>query len=782
MEDSGEGEDEYEAQGVEGVAAMNDESRTPLYCGSRISKLDATLLVMNVCRTHKATNACISELLHLMSKVILPSPNSLPTNEGLATRMVARLGLRYDTIDACRNGCVLFRHEYAEMDTCPQCSAPRYRRVGLSNIPQKVLRHFPIIPRLRRMFSTPQLAAMMTWHASNKSEDGKMRGPVDSPQWEHIRVTHVEFERESRNLHLGLCADGINPHSQKRSTHSLCPVLLVNYNIPPWLTIKKFFIMLALLIPGPEAVTAGQIDVYLGPLIEELKALWEVGVLCYDAARWRGEVRFTLRAILLWCVHDFPAYAMLAGTTNKGYCACPICGPNTPSRYSDHLSKVVYGGSHRRWLPRSHPFRYDVNVFGSEELRPEPEPMDATTHIQWSFMRAEYARFGGRLGGEGDPVLCSGVKRLPLFFKLPYWKVSVQSRSLCLDIWDLLELNDVFVLVDSLVQDMPVRHVLDVMHIEKNIAESVLKFLFGEKDTPESRRDMQEMGQRRELWLRPRSNRLKYFKPPAPYVFTDAEKKLFVDAVSAIRTPTGYGSALGKHLKKDRFMGLKSHDYHCLVQQIIPVAIRTMLQPLQRTALIRLGKCFSRICARVVLKSELETLRLYVVETMCILEVCFPPSFFDIMQHTLVHLVDEVEMCGPVGGRWMYPFERYLGTLKSYVRSRAHPEACIANGYSAEEALGFCTEYENLQAYTSRHVWEEEEEVGMKASVVEGRGRVFNLSGAELAKAHMYIIEHHACTQEHRRYDHPPGHTKNWCFIVFGGHDSGFMTTWHMLH
>ena len=40
---------------------------------------------------------------------------------------------------------------------------------------------------------------------------------------------------------------------------------------------------------------------------------------------------------------------------------------------------------------------------------------------------------------------------------------------------------------------------LDVMHIEKNIAESVLKFLFGEKDSAESRRDLQETGQRREL-------------------------------------------------------------------------------------------------------------------------------------------------------------------------------------------------------------------------------------------------------------------------------------------
>jgi len=182
--------------------------------------------------------------------------------------------------------------------------------------------------------------------------------------------------------------------------------------------------MLTLLIPGPEAVTADSIDVYLSPLIEELATLWAEGVMCYDAARWRGEHMFTLRAMLLWCVHDFPAYAMLAGTTNKGYCACPVCGPNTHARYSDHLSKVVYGGRHRRWLPADHPYRFDEAVFGAVELEAEPPAMNAASHIRWVYLREEYARFGGRLGGEGDPMLCSGVKRLPIFYSLPYWKVN----------------------------------------------------------------------------------------------------------------------------------------------------------------------------------------------------------------------------------------------------------------------------------------------------------------------------------------------------------------------
>ena len=99
----------------------------------------------------------------------------------------------------------------------------------------------------------------------------------------------------------------------------------------------------------------------------------------------------------------------------------------------------------------------------------------------------------------------------------------------------------------------------------------------------------------------------------------------------------------------------------------------------------------------------------------------------------------------------MYPCERYLGTLKSFVRNKAQPEASMATGYVAEEALGFCTEYLNLQQYTKRHIWEAEEEESLRASVVEGARRVFNMSEAELDRAHTYVLMNHGCTEHMRR-------------------------------
>ena len=80
----------------------------------------------------------------------MPTGNHLPKNRRKVHQVVTGLGMvDYDRIHACVNDCTLFRNEHAGLDACPKCGEPRYKE-GMqgTTIPYKVLRHFPLIPRI----------------------------------------------------------------------------------------------------------------------------------------------------------------------------------------------------------------------------------------------------------------------------------------------------------------------------------------------------------------------------------------------------------------------------------------------------------------------------------------------------------------------------------------------------------------------------------------------------------------------------------------------------------
>ena len=81
------------------------------------------------------------------------------------------------------------------------------------------------------------------------------------------------------------------------------------------------------------------------------------------------------------------------------------------------------------------------------------------------------------------------------------------------------------------------------------------------------------------------------------------------------------------------------------------------------------------------------------VQCLVSFELVFPPSFFNIMTHLLVHLVKEIAILGPVFLHNMFPFERFMGVLKKYVHNRARPEGSITKGYGIDEVIEFCVDF-----------------------------------------------------------------------------------------
>jgi hypothetical protein len=202
------------------------------------------------------------------------------------------------------------------------------------------------------------------------------------------------------------------------------------------------------------------------------------------------------------------------------------------------------------------------------------------------------------------------------------------------------------------------------------------------------------------------------FKPAAPYIVSDDEFQKFAKCIESLKTPTGYASAFGKHIRKKKFGGLKSYDHHVLMQQILLLALRGLLRPGPRLAIMRMSKFFRRLCTKVYNPADFESLEADVAESMALLEMEFFPSFFDIMTHLPYHLVQELDLCGPVAARWMYPVEKYMKTLKSYVRNMARSEASMAEGYLKDKCIGFIMEYLQRFDAVQRRVWDADEEYG----------------------------------------------------------------------
>ncbi|XP_042387612.1 uncharacterized protein LOC121979689 [Zingiber officinale] len=430
------------------------------------------------------------------------------------------------------------------------------------------------------------------------------------------------------------------------------PTLEVRQEIFAW-HLQPMELILTAILPGND------IDVYLEVLVDDLQLLWEGVDGVYDA--YRREV-FTLKAVLLWTINDFPAYGNLSGCTTHGYYACPIYGEDTYAKHLQNGKKMSFAG-HRQFLPRFHPYRRQIKEFnGMEELGEAGRPLsriklfDKLSDITCEFGKKTSVK--GKIRKKAKENIVEDIeeekyvgatnfskcwKKKSIFFNLPYWKY------------------------------LHVRHCLDVMHIEKNVFESLINTLMNikgkTKDNVVARLDMVQMGIRSQL--APKIGEKRTYLPPAACSFTKNERLQVCRSLMDIKVPEGFSSNMKNLVCMDemKLSSLKSHDSHVIMQHFLPIVIRNSLPKYVRYVVIRLCFFFKDICCKIIDVAKLDKLQSDLIVTLCLLEQYFPPSFFDIMLHLTVHLVREVQLCGPVYFRWMYPFERCMKVLKSYVGS-----------------------------------------------------------------------------------------------------------------
>ncbi|XP_010495482.1 PREDICTED: uncharacterized protein LOC104772581 [Camelina sativa] len=261
-----------------------DAANMSLYdgCKKGHSPLSAATRLMGTKTDWNLSEGCVDAITDFV-KEILPENNLSPASYYEVHKLVAGLGLPYQ-------------------DTS-----------GRVPIPYKRMWYLPLAERLKRLYQSERTVGAMRWHAEHTS-DGVIAHPSDAEAQKHFQSVYPGFAYEPRNVYLGLSTDGFNPFGKHGRQYSLWPVIVTPYNLPPSLCMKREFLFLTILDPGPDHPKKS-LDVFLQPLIYELQMLWEHGV----------------KAIF---------QPMLK-----------------------HGRKTSWFDCHRRWLPEDHPYHWSTTLF-----------------------------------------------------------------------------------------------------------------------------------------------------------------------------------------------------------------------------------------------------------------------------------------------------------------------------------------------------------------------------------------------------------------------------------
>jgi hypothetical protein len=114
------------------------------------------------------------------------------------------------------------------------------------------------------------------------------------------------------------------------------------------------------------------------------------------------------------------------------------------------------------------------------------------------------------------------------------------------------------------------------MHQERNVAESIISMVFDLKDKTKdnfkARQDLVEICVQPTLILRP--NQTGHMgKPRAKYYLKPAERKEVLLWLKNLKFPYGYAANLKRavNIVTGKMNGLKSHDYHIIMERLLPV-------------------------------------------------------------------------------------------------------------------------------------------------------------------------------------------------------------------
>jgi len=120
-------------------------------------------------------------------------------------------------------------------------------------------------------------------------------------------------------MRFGLRTYEFNPFGSFFIPYSYWSVILIAYNLPPWICMRLKFMFLSTVIPCLYYLCRNINVFFFQMLIDKLKQLWFFKALTYDVSR---KQNFKMKTTLMWTINDFLAYEIVSGWSTHGKLAC----------------------------------------------------------------------------------------------------------------------------------------------------------------------------------------------------------------------------------------------------------------------------------------------------------------------------------------------------------------------------------------------------------------------------------------------------------------------------
>ncbi|XP_023760082.1 uncharacterized protein LOC111908491 [Lactuca sativa] len=355
---------------------MLDEADKELWSGcKKVTQLSIVARLSNIKLEYHIPEKSYDAIFHVINDV-LPEENSMVGSLYESKKLIQVLRLPEEMIKCCRFGCMIYWRGDKDLYRSKFCNADRYKRsknlARCSRVSYKRIHHFPLTPRLKRLYASQATTASMQWHSEDHGHDaGVMCHPSDSGAWKHFDKIHPTFAAEIHNVRLGLSTNGFAPHREFGKKYSSWPIIITSYNLPLSMCMKEPYMFLTALVPGPSN-PKHKIDVFLQPIVAELEQLLEEGVVTYDISLKQNS---HLRVALMWTISDFPTHAMLSGWSTAGKLSCPHCRKHTQAFRLKNGNKMSWFDCHKIFLLVNYPYRKDKNKFNrNHEVTEDPPP------------------------------------------------------------------------------------------------------------------------------------------------------------------------------------------------------------------------------------------------------------------------------------------------------------------------------------------------------------------------------------------------------------------------